>query len=69
MSDINLISEVTCPTCRAKTTETMQTDACQYFWECPSCRNVSKPKAGDCCVFCSYGSNPCPPVQEEKACC
>jgi hypothetical protein len=22
-----------------------------------------KPKPGDCCVFCSYGSVACPPVQ------
>jgi hypothetical protein len=27
------------------------------------------PKAGDCCVFCSYGSVPCPPVQQGMACC
>ncbi|WP_444850683.1 hypothetical protein [Pontibacter ummariensis] len=24
---------------------------------------------GDCCVFCSYGSEPCPPVQKRKNCC
>ena len=69
MSDINLISGIICPTCGEKTTETMPTDACQYFWECPSCGNVSKPKAGDCCVFCSFGNNPCPPIQEGKSCC
>jgi hypothetical protein len=28
----------------------------------------SKPKPGDCCVFCSYGSVPCPPMQEGKSC-
>ena len=28
-----------------------------------------KPKAGDCCVFCSYGSVPCPPIQESRSCC
>jgi hypothetical protein len=26
-----------------------------------------RPKQGDCCVFCSYGTVPCPPVQEAKA--
>jgi hypothetical protein len=25
-----------------------------------------RPKAGDCCVFCSYGTVPCPPVQEVR---
>jgi hypothetical protein len=26
-----------------------------------------RPKAGDCCVFCSYGSVPCPPIQAERS--
>lgn len=46
----------------------MPTDACQYFWDCPSCKKVIKPLAGDCCVFCSYGSVACPPIQS-GACC
>ncbi|WP_368736408.1 GDCCVxC domain-containing (seleno)protein [Proteus terrae] len=25
------------------------------------------PLEGDCCVFCSYGTVPCPPIQEEKS--
>ncbi len=30
-----------------------------------------KPKAGDCCVYCSYGTVPCPPIQErgKGTCC
>jgi uncharacterized protein (DUF4415 family) len=28
-----------------------------------------KPKPGDCCVFCSYGDVPCPPIQEARASC
>jgi len=24
---------------------------------------VLKPLTGDCCVFCSYGTVPCPPIQ------
>jgi hypothetical protein len=39
----------------------MPTDACVYFWDCPVCKAVVKPLPGNCCVFCSYGSNPCPP--------
>jgi hypothetical protein len=41
----------------------MPTEACVYFWNCPACGAVVKPKAADCCVFCSYGSVPCPPKQ------
>jgi len=41
----------------------MPTDACQYFYECTGCGTLLRPKPGDCCVFCSYGSVPCPPIQ------
>lgn len=41
----------------------MPTDACVFFHACSACGVVLRPKAGDCCVFCSYGSVPCPPVQ------
>ena len=57
-------STLTCPLCGTQTTETMPTDACQWFYECEQCHTVLKPKAGDCCVFCSYGTVPCPPIQE-----
>jgi hypothetical protein len=41
----------------------MPEDTCQWFYECEACRALLKPKPGDCCVFCSYGSVPCPPKQ------
>lgn len=70
MSQLTLTSEIACPNCGEKTQETMPTDSCLYFWECPDCGRIVKPKPGDCCVFCSYGSTPCPPVQQNKnSCC
>ena len=45
----------------------MPTDACQYFYECEGSGALLKPLAGDCCVFCSYGDVPCPPIQEARA--
>ena len=45
----------------------MPTDACQYIYYCKACGQRMKPKQGDCCVYCSYGDVPCPPIQEEKA--
>jgi len=42
----------------------MPTDACQFFYNCKSCSAVLRPKPGDCCVFCSYGTVPCPPRQD-----
>ena len=40
-----------------------------YFYECTACRTVFRPKPGDCCVFCSFGTAPCPPVQLSGTCC
>ncbi len=48
----------------------MPDDHCVVVWPCPGCGRILKPKAGDCCVFCSYGSVPCPPIQAGgKDCC
>ncbi len=58
-----LESTLTCPECGHKAMEKMPTDACQFFYECAGCKKLLKPLAGDCCVFCSYGDVPCPPIQ------
>jgi hypothetical protein len=44
----------------------MPADACLYFYECVSCAARLRPKPGDCCVFCSFGSIRCPPMQAER---
>ena len=59
-------SEVTCPQCGHRRVEEMPTDACRFFYECEGCGAILRPKAGDCCVFCSYGSIPCPSIQHER---
>jgi hypothetical protein len=58
-----LTSTITCPICGTASTETMPTDACQYFYDCAGCGKLLRPEPGDCCVFCSYGDMPCPPIQ------
>lgn len=63
MNALCLESTLTCPHCGHVEVLTMPTDACQWYHECPACRALLKPKPGDCCVFCSYGTVPCPPVQ------
>ena len=50
-------------------TSKMPTDSCQYFYECKNCHVVLKAKSGDCCVFCSYGTVQCPPIQKDSSCC
>ncbi|WP_430898074.1 MULTISPECIES: GDCCVxC domain-containing (seleno)protein [unclassified Paraflavitalea] len=66
---MQILSIITCPVCRHKEEEVMPTDACQYFYECKNCKARLKPNKGDCCVFCSYGSIACPPMQQGKSCC
>jgi len=66
---IELKSTITCPECGYKKEEEMPTDACQFFYECDSCYTVLKPKQGDCCVYCSYGSEKCPSIQKNESCC
>ena len=61
---IKEFSTITCPECGFTKPERMPTDACMWFYECKSCNVLLKPKEGDCCVFCSYGSVACPPIQE-----
>ena len=60
---MNPRSTITCPHCGDRAEETMPTDACRFFYECSGCGARLKPRPGDCCVFCSYGSVPCPPIQ------
>ena len=62
-------SIITCSRCGYQATETMPTDACQFFYDCKGCGERLKPLQGDCCVFCSYGSLPCPPIQQNQSCC
>jgi hypothetical protein len=63
-----LDSVITCPQCGHRRREVMPTDACLFFYECTACGAVLKPKQGDCCVFCSFGSIGCP-SRQVPACC
>lgn len=66
MTAIEEVSVITCPSCGFEKAERMPTDACMFFYECEGCQTLLRPKEGDCCVFCSHGSVPCPPVQETR---
>lgn len=65
---MELRSTLTCPACGHREIESMPTDACWYFYDCKGCGEVLKPHAGDCCVFCSFGTVPCPPIQQGADC-
>jgi hypothetical protein len=48
----------------------MPVNACVAFYDCKGCGTTLKPLPGSCCVFCSYGSVPCPPIQRGvEPCC
>jgi hypothetical protein len=66
---IQIQSIIVCPQCGYRKEESMPKDACQYYYECRQCKTILKRKPDDCCVFCSYGNVPCPPVQEGNNCC
>lgn len=67
---IILESVLACPECGHVEQEVMPTDACLWFYECKACAVLLKPLQGDCCVFCSYGTVKCPPVQTgDDDCC
>lgn len=69
-SKVILTSVIICPECGHSESETMPTDACQWYYDCKACGELLKPLKGDCCVYCSYGSVPCPPIQvNDESCC
>ena len=59
-------SSITCSGCGHTSTETMPLDACVYLYECKGCQKLMTPDSGDCCIFCSRGSHPCPTSQRES---
>ncbi|MBM3553574.1 MAG: hypothetical protein FJX45_17940 [Alphaproteobacteria bacterium] len=69
MGEAQRQSTLTCPHCARAETLKMPLDACVVAHVCVSCGARLTPRKGDCCVFCSYGDVPCPPVQGSADCC
>jgi hypothetical protein len=65
--DMTQESVIRCPHCGYESTESMPADICEFFYDCKRCGAWLKPKDGDCCVFCSYATVPCPPVRKAAA--
>ncbi|HEY5106410.1 MAG TPA: GDCCVxC domain-containing (seleno)protein [Caulobacteraceae bacterium] len=68
--ELILACTLTCPECGARHEEIMPTDACVWRFDCPACGAELRPLPGRCCVYCSYGTAPCPPAQgiTERSC-
>jgi predicted RNA-binding Zn-ribbon protein involved in translation (DUF1610 family) len=60
---VKTAATITCPHCGDQQLVEMPQNACQIRYICPRCGVVLRPLAGDCCVFCSYADQRCPPEQ------
>ena len=65
MTGVVPVSVLTCPFCGFAKSESMPTDACQFYYECTHCGALLRPRHGDCCVFCTFGSVIGTPVAAE----
>jgi hypothetical protein len=56
---VRRVNPITCPHCGATLPEVMESDVCVVFIYCRACHDKIELKPGDCCVFLSYGQQPC----------
>jgi hypothetical protein len=61
------VSLITCPYCGFAKDEIMPAKSCQITYRCTNCGADLWPAAGDCCVYCTYGSVPCQAIQVARA--
>lgn len=59
----SFVTEIICPHCDHKKFEILPGDVCVIKYTCENCKKELTPKAGDCCVYCTYGSHKCPSKQ------
>ncbi|SNX29545.1 hypothetical protein SAMN06295945_1923 [Polynucleobacter meluiroseus] len=62
------LSTITCPNCQSQEVFKLSPGNSQQFYRCPSCSNILKAKSGDCCIFCSFGSEDCFSSEQNLAC-
>jgi hypothetical protein len=61
-----LESVIVWPECGTRAVETMPADDCQHFYRCTGRSALFAQLPGDCCVFCSYGDQPCLPKHVKR---
>ncbi|MGQ0828935.1 MAG: GDCCVxC domain-containing (seleno)protein [Bacteroidota bacterium] len=60
---ITIKSVITCIHCGHKKEEIMPQYTSQTAYKCNNCGVIITVKQGDCCIYCTYGSVPCPAAQ------
>jgi hypothetical protein len=63
---VEMASLVTCPSCGGQRLEPMPEFSCLLAYTCSACGEILRPAEGDCCIFCTYGSVPCPVIQARR---
>jgi hypothetical protein len=56
-------SVITCPVCSHSVSEKVSRETLKRVFHCPQCLTWLAPKPGDHCIYDSYGSFKCPPLQ------
>lgn len=64
----SVLGILTCPKCKHQQQIPIPTNSCVPFYECQGCGRQIEAKEEDCCVFCSYGDQPCPLKSSENSC-
>jgi hypothetical protein len=67
--EMQTLATITCPLCDHAEREEMPINACQHFYRCKGCGETLRPLEGDCCVFCSFADETCPPIQARAGGC
>ncbi|WP_071608672.1 GDCCVxC domain-containing (seleno)protein [Polynucleobacter wuianus] len=67
MNTNNQESTITCPHCQASELLATHTGLTHHFFRCSSCSAILKPKSGDCCILCSFGTQDCNSPEQNLA--
>lgn len=65
-SKVMLDAVLRCPFCLGEELLRMPENFCEILRPCRFCRRIIRPRPGDCCVYCSFATVPCPPHQQES---
>jgi hypothetical protein len=65
--EVILKTIIKCPVCKFQKEEMMKIGTHVAFYTCQECEARIKPRQNECCVFCSYGTVPCPAAQAGKS--
>uniref|UniRef100_UPI00404742C2 GDCCVxC domain-containing (seleno)protein n=1 Tax=Polynucleobacter sp. TaxID=2029855 RepID=UPI00404742C2 len=63
----NQTSTITCPHCLGLDILEIPKGESHHLYRCPACSVILKPKSGDCCIFCSFGSIECSNSEQNLA--